>query len=88
MEDVNQVCVEHGAIHVLSVPKGKVAKVFQDNLPRLLGYGFHFIESVNFEYKGLSDLKDRIISHGTITMVQVNLGEIGVAWDKNEPFFH
>merc|ERR1719265_1485883 len=28
-----------------------------------------------------------MIQHGTITMVQVNLGEIGVAWDKNQPFF-
>lgn len=85
--DVLQDYIQHGALNVLQVPKGEVAKVFHDNKPRLLGEGVHFVESLNFKYCGRDKLTAKRIVHGTITIVRVPLGEIGVAWDTNEPHF-
>ncbi|CAD7959241.1 unnamed protein product [Amoebophrya sp. A120] len=87
MVDVRSPHIEHGSVHVLQVEKGKVAKVFLDNIPRLLGPGRHALESVNFQYCGVADMTDQVIRHGTITILRIPLGEIGLAWQLNEPFF-
>lgn len=41
--DVWTTYISHGSIHRISVEKGNVAKVWHDNLPRLLGEGDHII---------------------------------------------
>lgn len=79
--------VSHGALHILQVPKGSVAKVVRDNVPQLLGEGPHYVNSTNFQFKGTSNLADPIISHGTITVVRVNKGQVGLAWQDNNPLF-
>lgn len=65
----------------------KPPKVFLDNVPRLLGPGRHALESVNFKYCGVAEMTDQVIRHGTITILRVPLGEIGLAWQLNEPYF-
>jgi regulator of protease activity HflC (stomatin/prohibitin superfamily) len=84
---VSEEVISHGAINVLSIAKGKVAKVFHNNRPRLFGEGLHVIESTNFEYCGMMSMMDKIIGHGTITILRVPLGELGVCWLKNQPLF-
>jgi len=74
-------------VNVFSIPKGQVAKVFHENKPRLLGEGNHCIESVNFKFDGMSNLMDKIILHGTISIIRVPLGELGVSWLRNQPHF-
>jgi hypothetical protein len=84
---VNQSLISHGSVHIIQVTKGKVAKIIHENKPRLLGSGTHSIEAVNFEYCGESFLTDKLITHRTITIVRVGWGEIGVAWNRNQPMF-
>mmetsp|Transcript_8416 Transcript_8416/g.15216 ORF Transcript_8416/g.15216 Transcript_8416/m.15216 type:complete len:351 (-) Transcript_8416:876-1928(-) len=73
---------------MISVPKGFVAKVFHGNKPRLLGEGTHVIESTQCEYLGMeSIITTPCIVHGTITILRVTRGEVGLAWSNNEPIF-
>jgi len=84
---VEEMHVSHGALHILQVPKGHVAKVERDNVPELLGEGTHYLESTNFQYAGTASLSDSVIKHGTITVVRVNRGQVGLAWQDNMPLF-
>merc|ERR1712054_183099 len=45
------------------------------------------IESTNFDYVGMSSMMDKIVQHGTISIIRVPLGELGVSWLKNQPHF-
>jgi regulator of protease activity HflC (stomatin/prohibitin superfamily) len=84
---VEEMHVSHGALHILQVPKGHVAKVKKENTPELLGEGTHHLESTNFQYEGTANLNDSVIYHGTITVVRVNRGQVGLAWQDNIPLF-
>jgi regulator of protease activity HflC (stomatin/prohibitin superfamily) len=81
--------IAHGSVHVISVAKGSVAKVFQENSARLLGQGDHFVQSTQFEYKGTESLiSNPCIVHGTITVLRVTLGVVALAWgEDNTPMF-
>lgn len=87
--DVSDEYIEHGSTHILNVEKGRIAKIFQENLPRLLGEGLHIIESPNFSYQAteLISPDNLCIEHGTITILQVPRGKIALAWNCNEPYF-
>jgi len=86
--DVSEKFIKHGSMYQLNVPKGSLAKVWHDNMPRLLGEGIHMIESTNFRFDGIVSIADTpCITHGTITIFRVPRGEIGLAWDNNEPMF-
>jgi regulator of protease activity HflC (stomatin/prohibitin superfamily) len=88
MCNVDQEYIHHGSLHVVSVDKGIVAKVIQDNAPRLLGEGDHFIESPLFAYKGSeSVIESQVIVHATMTLLRVTLGQIALTWKDSEPFF-
>ena len=54
--NVGEEYIQHGSIHAISVQKGFVAKVFHENLPRLLGEGNHMIESPQFLYQGIENI--------------------------------
>lgn len=43
MEEVSSATICHGSVNILNVEKGHIAKVFHDNLPRLLGEGEHIV---------------------------------------------
>ncbi|KAL7482122.1 hypothetical protein ACHAW6_007814 [Cyclotella cf. meneghiniana] len=85
---VSEQYIGHGSMHQLNVPKGSLAKVWQDNMPRLLREGIHIIESTNFRFDGIVSIAESpCITHGTITIFRVPRGEVGLAWDNNEPMF-
>ena len=86
--DVNETYIHHGSLHIISVQKGFVAKVYQDNFPRLLGEGDHFIESSQFSYGGMEDfMQQSHVVHGTITLLRVELGQVALAWYDSKPVF-
>jgi len=87
--DVSKDCIQHDCIHVLNVVRSQVAKIYQDNIPRLLSEGVHIIESSKFKYEEnvLIEPDNLCITHGTITILQVPRGKIALAWNKNEPYF-
>jgi len=82
--DCSQAYIEHGAVHRISVTKGNVAKIIQDNKPRLLGEGTHLVESTDFSYNGMvSIVSNLVIVHRTITILRVTLGKIALAWQES-----
>jgi len=87
--NVDQQYIEHDCIHVLNVVKSQVAKIFQDNIPRLLSEGVHIIESSNFSYQEsvVIEPDNLCITHGTITILQIPRGKIALTWNRNEPYF-
>jgi hypothetical protein len=87
LKAANQPYLTHGTIHILQVPKGKVALVTESNHPKLLPDGTHFINSSNFSYAGMKDINAEVITHGTITRFRVRKGQIGLAWHNNQPLF-
>jgi regulator of protease activity HflC (stomatin/prohibitin superfamily) len=88
MVDVATTYISHGSIHRISVDKGKVAKVWHDNLPRLLGEGDHIVESTQFRFEGMeSIIANPCIVHGTLTILRVTRGQIALVWKDNEPTF-
>lgn len=86
--DCSEEYIEHGAVHRISVTKGNVAKIVQDNKPRLLGEGTHLVESTDFSYNGMvSIVSNLVIVHGTITILRVTLGKIALAYEESVPVF-
>jgi hypothetical protein len=84
----SQEYIGHGSVHRISVTKGHVAKIVQDNKPRLLGEGTHLIESTDFSYDGIVCIvSNLVIVHKTITILRVTLGTVALAWQDSEPVF-
>eukprot|EP01116_Phalansterium_solitarium_P011180 TRINITY_DN267_c0_g1_i3.p1 TRINITY_DN267_c0_g1~~TRINITY_DN267_c0_g1_i3.p1 ORF type:complete len:694 (+),score=299.14 TRINITY_DN267_c0_g1_i3:257-2338(+) len=88
MQSTNQVYIQHGTLHIVRVAKGNVALVTDNNNPTLLPEGTHYINSNTFNYFGVQDLNQQVIKHGTICRFRVRKGEIGLAWDNNQPQFY
>jgi hypothetical protein len=83
---INQPYVNHGTLHILRVPKGSVALVSDNNKPKLLE-GTHCINSKTFTFVKMEALQQTCIKHGTITRFVVKKGEVGLAWENNNPVF-
>lgn len=77
--------ITHGTLFLVRVPQGHVGKIANDGMPHLLGHGFHFFENSLLQYTGLVSLSEKVIHHGTITLVRVSKGEVAVAWLNTEP---
>jgi len=86
-QSANSPHLQHGTIHLVRVAKGEVALVFDNNKPKLLAEGTHFINSNTFNYVGMQSLNQRAFTHATITRFRVRKGEIGLAWENNQPVF-
>lgn len=85
---VKETCIIHGSVARVNVDKGFVAKIWQDNSPRLLGEGSHLINSTKLAYDGMVNvIKNACIVHGTITILRVTLGNVALAWKDNNPTF-
>jgi regulator of protease activity HflC (stomatin/prohibitin superfamily) len=85
--NVEEHYIKHGTIHIIQVPKGHVAKVFENMTPKLLSIGVHMVDHPNFHFDGLELLSSSLIKHGTITRFRVGQGEIGLASWRNEAVF-
>lgn len=79
--------IKHGTIHIIQVPKGRLAKVMENVTPKLLTEGVHVVDHPNFHFSGLEKLNAPLIKHGTITRFRVNQGQVGLATWQNEAVF-
>jgi len=84
-EAVNTTYINHGTIHIIQVPKGCLGTFFESNFPCLLSEGVHIYDSSTLEFKGLKNKMDVAVTHGTINRFRVQKGEIGLAWQDNQP---
>lgn len=87
LECANKDYINHGTIHIIRVAKGKIALVRDNNLPKFLKEGTHCINTNIFTYHGMEDLTKPLIRHATLTRFWVKKGEIGLAWDNDQPIF-
>jgi len=87
--NVSEECIQHDCVHVLNVVKSQIAKIHQNNFPRLLSEGLHIIESSNFSYEGtvVIEPSNLCIKHGAITILQIPRGKVALTWNRNEPYF-
>eukprot|EP01111_Echinosteliopsis_oligospora_P005129 TRINITY_DN1832_c2_g1_i1.p1 TRINITY_DN1832_c2_g1~~TRINITY_DN1832_c2_g1_i1.p1 ORF type:complete len:805 (-),score=239.67 TRINITY_DN1832_c2_g1_i1:156-2570(-) len=84
---VNQEHIQHRTIHIIRVPKGKVALVSENNKPALLPEG-HFVYNTQiFDYGGMRGVNEESVVYRTITRFRVRNGEIGLAWHNSKPIF-
>ena len=91
--DQSNAYIQHGTIHVIRVPKGKVAKVWVDNQPLLLEYQDKAYEFTTPYFKIEKASKDELfvdqsnpyIQHGTIHILRVPKGKIAKVWSENKP---
>jgi regulator of protease activity HflC (stomatin/prohibitin superfamily) len=94
-----KVHINHGNIHILNIPKGYMALVYENNTPKILESGHHVINNGNFEFDEKYHLvrQDRnYISHqnihrvlvqpGHIALVSVD-GETRILKGQEEPYF-
>jgi len=84
---VNREHIEHHTIHIVRVPKGKVALISENNRYVFLPQGTYSFNSQVFQYGGLKDITESCIVHGTITRFRIRNGELGLAWHNNKPVF-
>jgi len=84
---VNAPHVEHHTLHIVRVPKGKVALISENNKYALLPQGTYSFNTQVFQYSGLKDITESSITHGTITRFRIRNGELGLAWNENKPIF-
>jgi regulator of protease activity HflC (stomatin/prohibitin superfamily) len=73
------------SIHVIRVTKGRFAKIWERARPKLLPEGLHAIDNPVFEYKGTVDSKDPCIEHGSIFILQIPKGALGLIKESNFP---
>jgi regulator of protease activity HflC (stomatin/prohibitin superfamily) len=82
---VDQEYINHQTIHIIRVPKGKYAKVVDNNIPKILKSGFYVIDSNYFTYAGLVDMSEEYINHQTIHVVRIPKSFIGAISINNKP---
>lgn len=75
--------VAHGNFHILRVPPGQLAKIVENNIPKLLAHkeddSPHVIDSPNVKFDPNHDYvnaTDNVISHQTMHYVRVPLGKV------------
>lgn len=91
--------INHGNIHILNIPKGKMALVYEDNIPKILESGHHVINNGNFvfnEAQSLLSQSESYIKHQNIHRVLVQPGHIAlvsvdgktsILRGREEPYF-
>lgn len=84
---VNKEHIQHNTLHIVRVPKGKVALISENNKFHLLPQGTYSFNTQVFAFGGLREINESCIVHGTITRFRIRNGEIGLCWHNNKPIF-
>ena len=84
---VNETHIEHGSYHVIRVPKGSFAIVTEEQRAKLLPEGVHVIDNPIFKFEGLVKASQPYIKHGTIHVIQVPKGAVGLVFESSFPRF-
>lgn len=79
----DNLCITHGTITILQVPRGKIALAWKCNEPFLLDKpGFYEFNSNNVHFVEFADASERFIELGSKKVIQVYTGEVGITYDK------
>lgn len=87
MEDIaaENLCISHGTITLLQVPRGKIALLWNKNEPMLLDSpGLYEWNDNNVHFVEFADASERFIELGSKKVVQVYTGEVGITYDRGE----
>jgi len=79
--------VQHMSYHVLRVPRGCFGKITEQARAKLLPEGTHAVDNAVFEYKGLANSLEEYVKHGTIHIIQVPKGSLGLVFESSCPVF-
>ena len=78
-------CISHGTITILQVPRGKIALAWNMNEPCLLDKpGLYEFNSSDFQFVRFVDASERKIELGSKKVIQVYTGEVGITYDKGK----
>jgi len=77
--------VQHMSYHVVRVPRGCFGKITEQARAKLLPEGTHAVDNAVFEYQGLAKSLDEYIRHGTIHIIQVPKGSLGLVFESSCP---
>jgi len=77
--------VQHISYHVVRVPRGAFGKIKEQNRSKLLPEGTHTVNNAVFEYIGLANTIEAYINHGTVHIIQVPKGYLGLVYESNFP---
>mmetsp|Transcript_137 Transcript_137/g.357 ORF Transcript_137/g.357 Transcript_137/m.357 type:complete len:821 (+) Transcript_137:115-2577(+) len=76
-------CITHGTITILQVPRGKIALLWNRNEPYLIDKpGLYEFNSNNVHFVEFVDAAERFIELGSKKVIQVYTGEVGITYDK------
>ena len=79
----DNLCIAHGTITILQVPRGKIALAWNKNEPFLIDTpGIYEFNSNNFHFVGFADASERKIELGSKKVIQVYTGEVGITYDR------
>mmetsp|Transcript_94923 Transcript_94923/g.142194 ORF Transcript_94923/g.142194 Transcript_94923/m.142194 type:complete len:813 (+) Transcript_94923:55-2493(+) len=79
----DNLCISHGTITILQVPRGKIALAWNKNEPYLLDRpGLYEFNSNNFHFVGFVDASERRIELGSKKIIQIYTGEVGITYNQ------
>jgi regulator of protease activity HflC (stomatin/prohibitin superfamily) len=86
MVDISKnLCISHGTITILQVPRGKIALLWNKNEPVLLDEpGLYEFNDENVNFVEFVDASERFIELGSKKVIQVYTGEVGITYDKGQ----
>lgn len=72
-----------GTRHRIVVPRGKLGLALEGGEPVLYEPGsVHLVNSALFEYRGSVDVTQQLVEHGSLKIVTVKDGQVGVTYDN------
>ena len=79
----DNLCITHGTITILQVPRGKIALAWKQNEPFLLDIpGLYEFNSNNVHFVEFVDASERFIELGSKKVIQVYTGEVGITYNE------
>lgn len=80
---MDNLCISHGTITILQVPRGKIALLWKSNQPCLIEKpGLYEFNSNDVFFKEFVDSSARYFELGAKKVIQVYTGEVGITYDK------
>ncbi|CAJ1965915.1 unnamed protein product [Cylindrotheca closterium] len=80
---MDNLCIAHGTITILQVPRGKIALLWKSNQPCLIERpGLYEFNSNDVFFKEFVDSSARYIELGAKKVILVYTGEVGITYDK------
>merc|ERR1712232_819795 len=80
---VDNLCISHGTITILQVPRGKIALIWKHSELCLLDRpGLYEFNSNDVFFKEFVDSSARYIELGAKKVIQVYTGEVGITYDR------